>query len=332
MERFMSNDYRKLLEEKKIELSDWDKASVIHHYAAASFDEKKTALEELCEQTSDMELKEQIRGYLAQKADHLKQFPVNSGNSYYRLESWYDGKYMGYEIYLDYDSARKDGMDEKIPFKITKEHLAGTETKGEILGSIYFDAHGNAESIWSYRTGGEGEIDEKAQKHFKERYVDLPLFFRMGDIVHIVGTEQYGIVADLKDDEEEKKRCNFGRMSDTYECLQVTVDLYYEGKRYLPIFEHQHVHPTELEFAKFEEGDSRKGFLEYIQNRVYHNYLFYRNQEMGRIKEVLDKLKTVWYEYPTYSLGQLLLTVCGSYDLFAIEDEKLLEQLENNIW
>ena len=50
------------------------------------------------------------------------------------------------------------------------------------------------------------------------------------------------------------------------------------------------------------------------------------------MKEVLSKIETVWKQYPDLRLGQLLLNVCGSNDLFMMEDEKLQERLEKNIF
>ena len=53
-----------------------------------------------------------------------------------------------------------------------------------------------------------------------------------------------------------------------------------------------------------------------------------------RIKKVLDKLESVWYLFPDWRLGQLLENIAGdkNADLFYLEDEKLMEQLEEILW
>lgn len=53
--------YLEFIEENEINLSDWDKASLIYNHAMASFAEKVDALKELSEKISDEELKKQIQ-------------------------------------------------------------------------------------------------------------------------------------------------------------------------------------------------------------------------------------------------------------------------------
>lgn len=73
MELIISKDYRKFMEEKNIELSDWDKATLIYNHTAASFPEKIRVLKELCEQTQDEELIKQIKERIAQETKYVKQ-------------------------------------------------------------------------------------------------------------------------------------------------------------------------------------------------------------------------------------------------------------------
>lgn len=95
-----------------------------------------------------------------------------------------------------------------------------------------------------------------------------------------------------------------------------------------------HVCPTELEYAALDEGDPRKGFLEYIKQVLYEresNTLFSgTGRKPERIREILTKLEIVWKQYPDMRLGQLLLNVCGNCDFFSMEDEELLKRLQYN--
>lgn len=57
----------------------------------------------------------------------------------------------------------------------------------------------------------EDDSDFDCRKRFEERYVDLPLFFRRGDIVHIAGTDLIGIAwgpADDAEEEQYRKKCH----------------------------------------------------------------------------------------------------------------------------
>ena len=111
------------------------------------------------------------------------------------------------------------------------------------------------------------------------------------------------------------------------------VKIFYDGKRYMPVFAHNHVSPAQLEYAKFPEDDMRKGFLEYMaQTMLCTSFYSGTGRDKGRIPEVLSKIEKVWKQYPDLRLGQLLLIVCGSKVLFAIEDEDLLKCIEENIF
>ena len=68
--------------------------------------------------------------------------------------------------------------------------------------------------MWLYEKnkGLDFEQNETGVKNrFEDRYVDLPLLYRQGDIVHIVGTDLLGIVDGPKDDAEEEKYCDLAR-------------------------------------------------------------------------------------------------------------------------
>ena len=331
----VSRDYRKFIEEKKIEISDWDKATLIYNHKMATFCEKVNALKELCMHTKDEKLRKQIEERISQEVEYLEQFKDNTGNAYYQLDSFYEGKYGWDEVYQDYSAAYEAGMSEGVPFRIKKECFACKEAKGDnqgTFGGITYDIEGNVKKIdWLYCKGDEKEI-KYDKKRFEDRYVDLPMCFRQGDIVKIVGTEQYGIICGIVDEADEERHCQLGRSGD-YSDFQLTVDLFYDDKKYLSVFSHDHIPPTEIEHARFEEGDSRQGFLEYTKKTLYHNSLWSgMGRDPRRIKEVLSKVETVWKQYPDLRLGQLLLNVCGSNDLFMMEDEKLMERLEKNIF
>lgn len=148
-----------------------------------------------------------------------------------------------------------------------------------------------------------------------------------------MGTELLGIVDGPMDDAEEEKYCDLARKGD-YSDFQVAVNLMFNGNKYLSVFSHEHVCPTELEYATLDEGDPRKGFLEYIKQVLYEresNTLFSgTGRKPERIREILTKLEIVWKQYPDMRLGQLLLNVCGNCDFFSMEDEELLKRLQYN--
>lgn len=335
MELIVSGDYRKFLEDNKIELLDWDKATLIYNHKVASFEEKMKELRVLCEQTQDEKLKKQIMERITQEYDYLAQFKENGGNAYFQLGTWGEEECHWDEIYLDFDSAFSAGMREGEVFRIRKECFACKKEAGEkqgVYGCIEYDKGGNiGNQCYLYSVGDEKEIDWD-KKRFEDRYVDLPYCFRQGDIVKIVGTELYGIIYGIEDDADEERHCAFGRNGD-YSDFQLTVDLIYKGEKYLSVFSHEHIPPTEIEYARLIAGDSRRGFLEYMKEALHRNSFWGGGQrDAARMDEVLRKIKKVWKQYPDFRLGQLLVNVCGVDSLFYLEDEHLMERLQKNIF
>lgn len=107
------------------------------------------------------------------------------------------------------------------------------------------------------------------------------------DIVHIIGTELYGIVGAPINDEDELKYRNCARNGE-YSNWQVIVNLIYNGQRFLSVFSRDHIVPPDLELAEFEEGDVCKGMMVSMGKTLYANLLFDGSgRDAGRIAAVL---------------------------------------------
>ena len=85
--------------------------------------------------------------------------------------------------------------------------------------------------------------------------------FQEKDIVHIIGTDMYGIVDEIS---KHNKPIEISDYSD----FQIPVKLIFKGQTYLSISMHDHYHPTELEYARLEENDTRRGFMEYMVKTI----------------------------------------------------------------
>lgn len=237
-------------------------------------------------------------------------------------------------IYRSYEKAYEDALLEKQPFKISKEYFEDNyDQVGDevILGTLAFNESGQLQDY------GRFQLYRKTVQYpvhsFEEDYIDLPYFFRQGDIVKIVGENQYGIVYSFEDDKDEEDYRKLARRGD-YTDFSMTVDLIFENDTYVfDGFNHRHVAPTEIEYAVFENNnDPKKRFLEYMVKTLYHSSFFFGTRDNGRMDQILKCLKKLWEQYPDLRLGQLLLITCGTEDLFAIEDEDLLKLIDNDIF
>jgi hypothetical protein len=50
-----------------------------------------------------------------------------------------------------------------------------------------------------------------------------------------------------------------------------------------------------------------------------------------RIKTILEKLGEIWERYPDLRFGQLILNAFKEYELFYMEDDELLKEIEDLI-
>lgn len=331
-----SKDYRKFLKESAVSLSDWELAALIYNNPHRFYPEKAAALAKLREATQDESLKVQLEKKLFTEEELYKEFQRNSGNACYVLSVQYQKEFGEEGLYLDFAAAHQSGMLEQAAFRIEKKRFQDKTKQwksGDVEGCVEFQKNGEpGRLLWLCRVGEKEPLEKDGEKRFEDRYPDLPLLFRRGDLVHVVGTERYGIVDGPENDEEEMHYRKKAKHWD-YSDFQVPVNLMYDGKRFLSVFSHDHIAPTELEYAELDEKDRRKGVLEYMKKALYEtSFRGGSGRDVGRIREILAKLEQVWRQYPDMRLGQLLINVCGKTDLFMIEDEEVLERLEKNIF
>lgn len=332
-----SKNYRDFINNQEITLSDWDKATLICNHRTATYYEKGLALLDLKMNSTDELLKKQIQERLSRDSDFHFKFQDNCRNAYYILKLMENGKYIVEGYYSNFVAAHAEGVKGKMQFCITKNLFEDEELDGNrsgVFGTVEYDEDGNKKNILClYCIDDEEPFDEHSKDRFENKYIELPLMFRRKDIVHIIGTEKYGIVDwPENDDEEIFSKEKLGRLDCIdYSDFQVPVNLIYDGDKFLSVFSHDHVAPTDLEYAELEDMDPRKGMLEYMVKTLYESSWFGGSgRDPGRINAVLTELELVWRQYPDMRLGQLLTNVCGRVPLFSIEDEMILERLQHN--
>ena len=301
-----SKDYKKLLIENHVEITDATFASLVFHNKFISTEKIDNTIKSLALTTKNKELKKQITLYLQKKQDDLEKFYHNDEGCYF--EMCFQDELSGV-IYRSYEKAYEDALLEKQPFKISKEYFEdnyGQVGDEVILGTLAFNESGQLQDY------GRFQLYRKTVQYpvhsFEEDYIDLPYFFRQGDIVKIVGENQYGIVYSFEDDKDEEDYRKLARRGD-YTDFSMTVDLIFENN-----------------------NDPKKRFLEYMVKTLYHSSFFFGTRDKGRMDQILKRLKKLWEQYPDLRLGQLLLITCGTEDLFAIEDEDLLKLIDNDIF
>lgn len=327
-----SKDYRKYIEEKGIQISDWEMATLIYNNCETPYYVKMDALEQLARNTKDNDLKNQIKDRVLFDIECMQSFKESASNAYYRLEIFENEKYDECGIYLSYEEAYKDGLQGEQVFRITRERFSCKEKVGEnegVFGSIDFSKDGKViQSVSFWKT--VGDVDDGNKTRFERRSTGLPLLFKRGDIVKVIGRDVYGIVIAPKEEEEHVKMRELAQTGDYFD-FQVPVAVIFNGKEYQTVFAHDHISPAHLEFAQLDDEDTRKGFLEYMSNTLKNDSWFSGSaRHPERMEEILRRIETVWKKYPDMRLGQLLVNICGPNNLFTLEDEHLMQLVEKN--
>ena len=99
-----SSDYRKYIEENKIELSDWDLATLIYHNKSLAHEAIISALNFLRKNTSDKKLEMQLYQRLLQDAVFYEAFKRSADNAYFQV-SCLDKAYEQEYIFTNFDDA-----------------------------------------------------------------------------------------------------------------------------------------------------------------------------------------------------------------------------------
>ena len=326
-----SKDYRKYLVDHHVEISDKDFATVVYNNPFITYQERNQALDYLKSMTSDKELAKQIDYRLTIEKKQLKEFYKQDPFSYFQLE-YLDETGRIQELYHSFENAYQAGLSMKIPFSIEKDYFEDIETE---VKNTYGSLHYNKKGILlgkNYFYPVKKNIHTKT-KLFEYRYLTLPYYFKQGDIVRILGTNTYGIVSSFKDEQDRDEYQSITRTGD-YSDFSIEVELMFKDDKFIydSPYVHDHVSPMMLECAHFDKNDLKKDFLEYMVNTLFHSSLFFgppRKKE--RIHYVLERLGLLWEKYPDLRLGQLILNIGASRNLFAIEDEDLLKIIDEYI-
>lgn len=224
IKQIISKDVLAYLEEQGRSLSDRELATIVYH-ADLSTPELLQSLAEVKNQTKDTELAQEIEERITYEQRCLERFRENDGSCFYEtsiVEENGTNTVTGHFATLalaDEHAKQSDDHLEK-PFVIKKYQIVGLCEKvivpighfnprwhpnavpalwdydgGEISGCRY-RADGSILKWWSMELQEEGHaIEDWGEHRFEDKFLDLPNPFQQGDIVHVMGKDNVGIVA-----------------------------------------------------------------------------------------------------------------------------------------
>ncbi len=186
-----ASDY---INEKGIVLEDWQIAWLLY-YSGKDNDWVFTALEEIANETGDIQLKEQISFLISSERKKLEVFKTNKGNAAFILLEQFSSDSMPTRqgCYFSYELAQKMAKRLQKQYSIEKVKLMNDEAD-----PAYADFDGFVDDELGiahfYKDGGLKDIASKefpykdwAEHHngimFYERYFDFKHPFKTGDIL-----------------------------------------------------------------------------------------------------------------------------------------------------
>lgn len=208
------------------------------------------------QKTVDQSLQERIEKYLNSEDLKFQAFKENSDKAYiYILKvEEEDDSYPGIlpaEYYFDLDLAYGCGRETNLPFMIEKYLVAapGIGSQSNLV-TAFMKFNKDGEAVYFY---GAIQGDDREPEYFYD-FIEVPNPFERGDIVRIVGTEDYGIVdtsqkwwkstlTKYKNGELLWKDWDFSE-------VQIRVELLCEDGS----FSHCHINPLRLERYQPEEA------------------------------------------------------------------------------
>lgn len=173
----------------------------------------------------------------------------------YSLEILNENGWEEYGYFVTGELAVSCGKKFRKRFSACKTELI-TEDKNltdceiKVVSTLTFNDKGELSGCWSYEAEWRGERTEEDKGRFENAYVELPYFFKTGDLVREVGMNDIGIVTEVPQ-----------RMCPDYSDCSVRVEYVGENGKFI----HEHVPLIVLECADFDSAGPRKEVLKSAQ-------------------------------------------------------------------
>lgn len=290
-----SEDVRNYALETGWSFTDREKAALLI-YSSLPLKEQYSHLQTLQRNTTDQRLQEQIAGYLKREECKFQAFKENNDKAYIYILKVKDedisySEIMPAEYFFELNLAYECGKETDLPFMIEKylvETRAHINQRDTVTASLEFDKDGKAVYLCS------GISNEEETEDFYE-FFEVPNPFEKGDIVRLVGTEMYGIVATsqetwkegiakYKSDEWQHKHRDF---SD----IQIKVEFLGEDGT----FGHEHINPLYLERYRPEEDWNKSSPMDKLLLQASY---------VHRGKGSLEDLYAFTMEYRNFKEGE----------------------------
>lgn len=272
-----SETVRKYVSETGYTFTDWQKAALLYRQDQP-FSEAREALHLLCDTTDDTTLEYQLAQYLSREEKAFEMLKENPDRDFIYIATYKDDadtEETGY--FFDYEMAFRYSTETKVAFSIEKHFVASEKVVKQFYADKYYDY---PVAVIHYDENGKVEYFDNTEidpadwnagvewhDWFANMFYEVPNPFERGDVVKVVGSEDYGIVetsqADWKE-ELERFKSPEGKLRMDHSDVQLRVVFPDDNAR----FYHEHINPVFLERCELNWGTPLMDLL-YVTSDLY---------------------------------------------------------------
>lgn len=277
MFELVSSDYmKKYFEEVGFSFTDFQKATLIWNMPGKLWEERLDALRELAQSADDARTRKQITERVEAEEKKRRLFDENPDNQFvYMVEdkegyargffascdmaftyaAAYVEKYQKYEeqcsikkqwiVRSKADLIIKNGGKYNPAFFSEREIPKTVDYSGDSVASLYLDAKGNIQNIWSNELSEEEEalVDEFRRDRFESQYIRIPYEMKTGwQVKDVIDGSFYVLGTGKEIWDKEMKRVEENPMFYDFSDVQVVVFRLMESG----VWSHGHINPMYL--------------------------------------------------------------------------------------
>ncbi len=196
-----SETVRKFVLDTGWTFTDMQKAALLFHNCWP-LEEQYFWLRSLRDKTEDENLRKQITEYLSCREQGLQDFKDNRDRSHIyvlKIKDEDEDEYQYYNIqpkgfFFDWELAYEHGKRRECPFQIEKFLVCDVSKPSDDCNSAVAEICFNEDGKKSYFWSSKFPFYEERDDYFTFVFYEVPNPFERGDIVRLIGTEDYGIV------------------------------------------------------------------------------------------------------------------------------------------
>ena len=306
MDKIPSRDMREHLKKLNYKFTDLQLATMICKFLDLEWQEQREWLRELAETTEDELLRTRILEFLETERQEIEKFKMLRTGWLYELElddeesPLYKMDVFGY--YDSYEIAWNVGVSAGKIFELQKirlqtraedDHEESEEDRTESSSYISFNKDGSIRTAYIAKSKFWEKYNDR-EDDFMSQYFYVPTPFWLGDVVHVIGRDEYGVVTHGRNEQEKLKDHEVVmKLGGDDTDIDTRVAVFEDGEW----VGHSHCSPFDVEFVNPKRDDwamdAMKEMGELMRSEQDPDWVLWTAE---RAKKEFDFEKEKWHE------------------------------------